>query len=190
MAEKKTDRRTLYTRMVVKDALLELLKEKEFSTITVTDICRVAEISRGTLYLHYKNISEILDELFDDALKNVSGVYAQLTREETPDCSCGYPLCLFLRKSVKYQPLFFSNELRATAIERMTRRNVEDFIGSLQRQTGQPEAVLRTLLSFQLNGCFAVCQQMIDLPDEQWEEIRSIIDQSLKRGYEALEREE
>ena len=34
----------LYTRMVVKDALLELLKEKEFSAITVTDICRVAQL--------------------------------------------------------------------------------------------------------------------------------------------------
>ena len=190
MAEKKTDRRTLYTRMVVKDALLELLKEKEIAVITVTDICRVAEISRGTLYLHYKNISEILDELFDDALKNVSGVYAQLMREEAPDCSCGYPLCLFLQKSVKYQPLFFSNELRAAAIERIAKRNEEDFIRSLRRRTGQSDEALRALLAFQLNGCFAVCQQMIDLPDEQWEEIRSIIDQSLKRGYEALKREE
>ena len=101
----------LYTRMVVKDALLELLKEKEFSAITVTDICPVAKINRGTLYLHYKNNSDILDELFNDAPNNVNGVYAQLTQEETESLSYGYPLRLFLRKSKKYQPLFFSSEL-------------------------------------------------------------------------------
>lgn len=187
MAEKKTDRRTLYTRMVVKDALLELLKEKEFSTITVTDICRVAEINRGTLYLHYKNVSEILDELFEDAMGNVNGVYAQLAQEEVQGCSCGYPLCMFLRKSAKYQPLFFSNELRAKAIERMVKCNEEDFIIGFRQRTGQSDDVLRALLSFQLNGCFAVCQQMIDLPDEEWENIRAVIDRSLKRGYEALD---
>lgn len=188
MPEKKTDRRTLYTRMVIKDALLELLKEKSFSAITVTDICRLAEINRGTLYLHYKNISEILDELFDDALENIDGVYASVTQEEVRDCSCGYPLCLFLRKSVKYQPLFFSSELRAAAIELMVKRNEEEFIGALRRQTGQSDEALRALLSFQLNGCFSVCQNMINLPDDQWETIRTMIDKSLKQGYEALKR--
>ena len=105
------------------------------------------------------------------------------------DCSCGYPLCLFLRKSAKYQPLFFSSELRATAVELMVKRNEDEFIGGLRRQTGQSDEALRALLSFQLNGCFSVCQQMIDQPDDQWEMIRSIIDRALKRGYEALKRE-
>ena len=54
---RKTDRRTLYTRMAVKDALLELLKEKEYADITVADLCRAAQLSRGTFYLHYGNIS-------------------------------------------------------------------------------------------------------------------------------------
>lgn len=186
--EKKTDRRTRYTRMVIKDALLELLKEKTFSAITITDICRIAEINRGTLYLHYKNISEILDELFDDALKKIDSVYASVTQEEVWDYSCGYPLCLFLRKSAKYQSLFFSSELRTIAVERMVKRNEEEFIGSLRRQTGQSDEALRALLSFQLNGCFSVCQNMINLPDDQWETIRTMIDKSLKQGYEALKR--
>ena len=42
---RKTDRRTLYTRNVIKDALLEALAEKTFEQITVTDVCRRAEIT-------------------------------------------------------------------------------------------------------------------------------------------------
>ena len=35
---RKTDRRTLYTRMVIKEALLSLLAEKEYADITIADL--------------------------------------------------------------------------------------------------------------------------------------------------------
>ena len=66
---RKTDRRTLYTRNVIKDALLEALGEKNFEQITVTDVCRRAEITRATYYLHYQSLTEVLDELLIDALQ-------------------------------------------------------------------------------------------------------------------------
>ena len=44
----KEDRRTRYTRQVIKEAFLKLLEEKEYPKITVTEICRLAEINRGT----------------------------------------------------------------------------------------------------------------------------------------------
>ena len=55
MSEKtrKQDRRTRYTRQTIKDTFLELLKQKSFTKITVTEICKNAEINRGTFYLHY-----------------------------------------------------------------------------------------------------------------------------------------
>ena len=54
MSEKtrKQDRRTRYTRQTIKDTFLELLKQKSFTKITVTEICKNAEINRGTFYLH------------------------------------------------------------------------------------------------------------------------------------------
>ncbi len=53
MSEKtrKQDRRTRYTRQTIKDTFLELLKQKSFTKITVTEICKNAEINRGTFYL-------------------------------------------------------------------------------------------------------------------------------------------
>ena len=42
---KKVDRRTAYTRMTVKDALLELLEEQPFEKITVAALCRQARMS-------------------------------------------------------------------------------------------------------------------------------------------------
>ena len=58
MSEKtrKQDRRTRYTRQTIKNTFLELLTQKSFTKITVTEICKNAEINRGTFYLHYYDI--------------------------------------------------------------------------------------------------------------------------------------
>ena len=46
---RKEDRRTKYTRQAIKDTFLALLEKKSFSKITVTEICKLAEINRGTI---------------------------------------------------------------------------------------------------------------------------------------------
>ena len=47
---KKLDRRTVYTRMVIKTALFDLLAEKQLSKITVKEICERAQINRAPFY--------------------------------------------------------------------------------------------------------------------------------------------
>ena len=39
-----------------------------FAKMTVADICRRAEINRGTFYLHYEDKYALLDALIDEAL--------------------------------------------------------------------------------------------------------------------------
>ena len=67
MKQRKTDRRTLYTQAVIKDALLELLTVQGFEKITVASLCRQAEITRATFYLHYSDLTAVVDELVDEA---------------------------------------------------------------------------------------------------------------------------
>lgn len=67
--ERKTDRRTLYTRKVIMDSYIQLLKEKPKEKIRITELCRLAEINRCTFYLHFEDISAvetaIEEELFE-----------------------------------------------------------------------------------------------------------------------------
>lgn len=46
-------------------ALLELLEKKDFSYITVKEICEKAEVNRSTFYLHYETIGDLLEESID-----------------------------------------------------------------------------------------------------------------------------
>ena len=50
-----TDRRTKYTKSVIRQALFDLLKEKPLNKITVTDICKMADINRSTFYSYYED---------------------------------------------------------------------------------------------------------------------------------------
>lgn len=66
--KRKTDRRTLYTRKVIMDSYIQLLKEKPKEKIKITELCRLAEINRCTFYLHFEDIcaveTAIEEELF------------------------------------------------------------------------------------------------------------------------------
>ena len=68
----RTDRRTKYTRNLIKEVLMAFLKERRFETITVTEICRRAEINRGTFYLHYLDTYNVLEDLVDDFLSETT----------------------------------------------------------------------------------------------------------------------
>ena len=64
----KIDRRRRYTLSVIREAFFALLAEVGFAKMTVADICRHADINRGTFYLHYEDKFALLDALTDEAL--------------------------------------------------------------------------------------------------------------------------
>ncbi len=63
MKSNKLDRRVQYTRMVLRQSLLDLMKEQSISKITVTNICEKAEVNRGTFYAHYTDPYDLLHQI-------------------------------------------------------------------------------------------------------------------------------
>lgn len=51
--------------MVLKESLMKLLKEKSISTITVKEICVLADINRSTFYSHYLDQFDLLNQTKD-----------------------------------------------------------------------------------------------------------------------------
>lgn len=56
---KKEDRRVRYTKQAIRDGFLSLIAQKPIEKITVTEICRAADINRGTFYAHYSDPYEL-----------------------------------------------------------------------------------------------------------------------------------
>ena len=53
--KKKIDRRVIYTKRAIRDSFIALQQEKPIEKISVTEICKLADINRGTFYSHYSD---------------------------------------------------------------------------------------------------------------------------------------
>lgn len=58
-----TDRRVKYTKMVLRESLIELLKEKPISRLTIKELCQRADINRATFYSHYADQYDLLKQI-------------------------------------------------------------------------------------------------------------------------------
>jgi AcrR family transcriptional regulator len=60
------DRRILKTQESLKKAVIELMSEKNFDDITIQHLSDRANVSRGTVYLHYLDKFDLLDKLMEE----------------------------------------------------------------------------------------------------------------------------
>lgn len=60
------DRRAQRTRMALRDALIELLGERDWDDVAVLDICERANVGRSTFYLHYAGKEALLEGGLED----------------------------------------------------------------------------------------------------------------------------
>jgi AcrR family transcriptional regulator len=69
---KKTDARVRRTRDALGDALVALMQEKPFDSITVQDVLDRAQVGRSTFYAHYSDKDDLLMSDVDEFFEGVS----------------------------------------------------------------------------------------------------------------------
>lgn len=73
MAQKEVvDIRILRSKKAISDTLMGLLNERDFKTITITEIVNKAGVNRGTFYKHYAYKEDVLQEIQDDFLEQLA----------------------------------------------------------------------------------------------------------------------
>ncbi|MGO4541897.1 TetR/AcrR family transcriptional regulator [Paenibacillus sp. 2TAB19] len=65
------DRRVLKTRKAIIDAFVELLGVRDLDQITINDIADRANVNRGTVYLHYADKYDLLDQCIETYLQQL-----------------------------------------------------------------------------------------------------------------------
>lgn len=78
MSKEREDRRTQYSKNMIRESLYELMKEKPLNKISVTEICKRADVNRSTFYAYYTDIydlhQKIIKEFFSlqkQVIKNI-----------------------------------------------------------------------------------------------------------------------
>jgi AcrR family transcriptional regulator len=67
-----TDRRVKYTKMVLRESLIKLLREKPIARITIKELCEHADINRTTFYAHYSDQFDLLIKIQDEFIADIN----------------------------------------------------------------------------------------------------------------------
>lgn len=71
MLKSPNDRRSMRTKKLIRNALSELIEERGYNNISITDIAEKADINRGTFYLHYTDKYDLLEKVENEVIQEL-----------------------------------------------------------------------------------------------------------------------
>lgn len=77
------DKRIRRTKKLLRQALTRLMQQKDFQSITVSDVVREADINRGTFYAHYRDVYDLREKIEAEMIADFRGMIADLKPSET-----------------------------------------------------------------------------------------------------------
>ena len=130
MPVEKIDRRVRRTRALLLQGLIRLMNDKDIKDISVKELSDLADINRGTFYLHYNDIFDMVEKLEDELFVEFNSILDRNLKEESQlhsPQSTLYDIFTFLERhrdlaKVMIGPhgdLAFVNRLRSLVEERL-----------------------------------------------------------------------
>ncbi len=106
--EKKEDRRIAMTKRMLKDALIEMLRDKDIYHISIRELCKNADINRTTFYKHYGNQFDLLDDMENDLLHMFEKT---ISEEKNKDDTAVEKLLTFLENDIDFVRLLLNSNV-------------------------------------------------------------------------------
>lgn len=147
------DRRTAYTRMIIKEAFLTLLDNRSLEEITIKEICLEANINRATFYRNYNDIYDLFEQ-----------IEQELMSEAFPNGADSYDITQLLeviyRNQVFYRE-FFNNHLQSSFIENITDEMKESFSNFLKEKNVYDEQNYTFYFHFAVHGATGLLKEWL-----------------------------
>ena len=198
----KVDRRYSYTHNVLKDAMLELLHTMDFNQVTVASLCRQADVGRATFYTHFDNLTDVLEELVEDAIKatqrstskNVVDSVRKASRylkteegmQELEKNLLILPVCQRVADHPRYNVLFKDAAISDYILSMIYRQEKDWQIPQLMEECHLSETEAEMLFVCMISGAFAVNKAMGWKKDRDWMKVQRILLTYVAGGIDAL----
>lgn len=171
------DRRSLYTKNLIKGSLLELLKTHSFTSISVTMLSETAGIGRNTFYRHFGNTFEALVASIDDALAEIFAVfnYVGIDSDGRFDKMVA-AFCEYILSSDRYRIVFTDSELASIIIDRIIALDSNRFARALMPHGPFTQSQAEALIRFQAAGCLELCNRFAHANREDWQSALAALD--------------
>lgn len=74
----------LLTKKTIADSYLAMIPFKKWDKITVKEICETVDVTRGTFYLYYNDIYDLMEQIEASLLAELTKRYSTLTDDNSP----------------------------------------------------------------------------------------------------------
>lgn len=137
MGQKAEYRSAIRSRRMIREAYAQLLKEKDQSKITVTDIVTRADLNRATFYAHYPDVRGVTEEIENEIIEKMLDVleefrYKNFFRNPTP-------LLLKLSRYMEEDVDFYRTLVRANGSELFMEKLKKVFTDYMVNDSDIPE---------------------------------------------------
>lgn len=193
---RKRDSRSLRTEAKVKDSLLKLLGKSNFGDITVSELCRDAEITRVTFYQHYNSLADVLDQLLGDITQALGDVPLEMCEACAGGAGpategriwTGMPFCHFYASKNPYRVLFDDNAIAERLIEQIVDNNLDHMMDTLHERfpnSSVDRMQFRYFNIFRMSGCLAAIKAA-KRSGHDWSLVQPTLDGAISATFETL----
>ena len=172
------NRRSAQTEQQICRIFLELLEKKPLSKMSVTEICRIADLDRSTFYLHFCDVYELMRYLERVQLADIREQMQELSAQNLPGEAVvrailrylGEHRSTFLVLMREGSPAFW-NEIR-----RLLQQAFRDAVCRQYPEAADlPEQELESTIVFLTNGYYGIYRRWLqDHPEEELDSIAQL----------------
>jgi AcrR family transcriptional regulator len=148
------DRRTAYTKKVIRDSLYKLLEKKHLPEITVKELCEMADINRTTFYRNYQDIYDLFEKLEDE-----------LTEEAFRDNDIEkdrYRLLEIIYQNQPFYREFFDSHLESRYIRKTVEKTYDEMKKILIARGTYDESTFSISYEYNYHGAVGVIREWLD----------------------------
>ncbi len=180
-------RSALRSKSLIKKALAKLMHEKELDKITVSDIIREADISRGTFYAHFPDIRSVLEQIESEEIKKLVSIVNKLKDEKDSTNSSKKFLTItfnYLNNDFDYYKMLMQSCFLNNYISRLVDIYYKETLSSLlERDPSKDIHEANTYMVYTTNGAKEVLISWLKgnikgTPDEMAARLSKLIDLS------------
>ncbi|MGO5066078.1 TetR family transcriptional regulator [Clostridium sporogenes] len=183
MAGIKGNRRILYTKKVIRESLIELLQHKKIHEVTVTDICKKANINRGTFYTHYKDAYDLLKSIEDELFNQILEYIEETSVEDYKNILLLKALEL-IDENKELCRILFSKQMENNIMDRIMYVANKAEIDKLINSSKVDDVFLDYFIKYSVGGVFSVIQTWLENDlNESPQEIANIINDIISFHY-------
>jgi AcrR family transcriptional regulator len=138
MVPQRPDRRVRRTRHRLKEALLELIEEREYEAISIREISDRADVGRSTFYSHFASKEDLLFSGFDSWLLSLpqTAPTPEAAAPERPN-SMGFRFSRPLLRHIRSQKRFFQATFARGCNPRIRRKVTALLVELIQLEMGR-----------------------------------------------------